>query len=560
MTYSLVGQAAGSGSALVNAGHYEFLRTIQHFACGQLTEDSYSGVGNGKIKRLAVMAKTAPKETWTITKLAGGEWSVVGSTSGAKGNATEGVLYWDDPDTPLLQFIIQPGGTAYGTGDAYVLSATNGIRTLYDDAYTGTGNGEILNMVLLDEVTEDWTLTCTGTAPDGGTFSVTGSVSGAQGPATVGTPYGNGIIKFLITDGTIDFAINDTFTLKAKAQELPVSDRWLVKRWDDTIDDYELYLEGPGIPGIGAVYCQFVTVQSEAGNYYNLAFSTAQGFVSSNDWGSQPNIGAKSCLMWDFNIPYNLRISPRQIAFEVDADGREDFGYVGFYSAYFDPTQNPYPAAQLGSLNGRSTTRYDNETRNNGSKPTGSGATGTGTLVKIDGEHVTPDMYPVENTNFSDPAHPVQPTQTNTQSYSGTGNGQLVRYNARWNAPLETWTITKLAGGDWSVVGSISGAQGNATEGVPYDNGILEFEIEAGGTAFVAGDEFTHVIGQEYSMERMAMVMPGQGLVGELEGVFWLTGFSNAKDNTIVKNGVTHAVIRDVARTGFNDFIALALD
>lgn len=561
MTYSLVGQAAGSSSALANSGHYEFLRTIQHFASGQLNEDSYSGTGNGAIKRLAVMATNAPKETWTVTCTTaatdGGTFSVVGSTSGAKANATVGTFY----DNGIISFLIQDGSVDFAVNDAFTLTTTNGIRTLYDDAYSGTGNGEVLDMALLDEVTETWTLTCTAAATNGGTFSVTGSTSGAQAAATVGTPYDNGIIQFLIQDGTTDFAVNDEFTLEAIAQELPLADRWVVERWDDTSDNYELYLKGPGISGVGNVYCQFKTIQSVGSDYYNLAFTTAQGFVSSSAFADQPNVDIKSSLMWNFNIPYWLRISPRQIAFGTNIESRYGFEYVGLYNAYFDPNQYPYPACQLGSRDGESTTRYSNETRNNGSKPTGTGTAATGTVVLIDGSFASPEVYPIEDADFSNATDPIVPTQSNTiQSYTGTGNGSMVRYVGHANAPSETWTITATSATNFTVTGSISGAQAAATVGTPYNNGIIYFEIVAGGTAFVSGDEFIYVIGKEYTLEKMTLSVAAQGLMGILEGVHWISGFGNGVENTVNDGTNSHIVLRDIARTGFNDYITLVLD
>lgn len=561
MTYSLVGQAAGSGSALANSGHYEFLRTIQHCACGQLNRDSYTGTGNGKIKRLAVMATNVPEETWTVTCTAAaanaGTFSVTGSTSGAQAAATVGVFY----SNAFVSFLIQDGTTDFAVSDSFVLTSTNGIRTLYDDSYTGTGNGEMLDMKLLDEVTETWTLVCTAAATNSGTFSVTGSVSGAQAAATVAVPYNNNIIQFLIADGTTDFAVNDTFTLEAKAQQLPLADRWVVQKWDDTTDNYELYLKGPGIVGVGNVYCNFKTVQSVGGDYYNLAFTTAQGYVSSNPFTSQPNVNIKSSLLWNFNIPYWLRISPRQISFGVDIESRYDFGYVGLYNAYFDPTQYPYPACQLGSRDGESVTRYSDETRNNGSKPTGTGTAATGTVVLIDGSIASPEVYPVEDADFSDATDPIAPTQSNTlQSYVGTGNGTFVRYVGHANAPTETWTITATSATNFTVTGSISGAQAAATVGTPYNNGIIYFEIVAGGVAFVSGDVFTYVIGKEYTLEKMTLSVAAQGLMGILEGVHWISGFGNGVENTVSDGTNSHIVLRDIARTGFNDYITLVLD
>lgn len=62
--------------------------------------------------------------------------------------------------------------------------------------------------------TETITITCVHPGTTGvGLFSVTGSVSGAQGIATVGTQFTSNYISFLITDGTPDATAGDTYTI-----------------------------------------------------------------------------------------------------------------------------------------------------------------------------------------------------------------------------------------------------------------------------------------------------------------------------------------------------------
>lgn len=50
------------------------------------------------------------------------------------------------------------------------------------------------------------------------------------------------------------------------------------------------------------------------------------------------------------------------------------------------------------------------------------------------------------------------------------------------------------------------------------------------------------------------------GIYGELDGVFHISGFDNAVENTFVQNGVDHVVIQDVWRTSHIDYYALRLD
>lgn len=50
------------------------------------------------------------------------------------------------------------------------------------------------------------------------------------------------------------------------------------------------------------------------------------------------------------------------------------------------------------------------------------------------------------------------------------------------------------------------------------------------------------------------------GQYGELDGIFYIPGFGNAVENTMVISGVTYVVIQDVSRTGFNDYYLMRMD
>ena len=91
---------------------------------------------------------------------------------------------------------------------------------------TRTGTGTITGVEASPtSVTETWTLTCTAAATDGGTFSVVGSVSGAKAAATVGTPYNNTLLSFTINDGGTDFVVGDTFTIPVTQGQLSAESR-----------------------------------------------------------------------------------------------------------------------------------------------------------------------------------------------------------------------------------------------------------------------------------------------------------------------------------------------
>lgn len=207
-------------------GHGDLMRKLRRFLRGQgtLGTPAYTGTGNGALRYLAA-SPAAVTETWTITCTAaavdGGTFSVVGSISGAKASATVGTAY----DNGLIAFRIDDGATDFIVGDFWTVGATQGAlaadRVI---SFAGTGDGTLSPAAVYPGYQfEAWTLTCTATAANGGTFSVVGSVSGPQPDATVGTHYDNGKIKFTLNDGATDFALNDQFTLTS-----PI---WDVLRW-----------------------------------------------------------------------------------------------------------------------------------------------------------------------------------------------------------------------------------------------------------------------------------------------------------------------------------------
>lgn len=49
-------------------------------------------------------------------------------------------------------------------------------------------------------------------------------------------------------------------------------------------------------------------------------------------------------------------------------------------------------------------------------------------------------------------------------------------------------------------------------------------------------------------------------LWGALDGIFYISGFNNAVENTLVIDGKTYVVIQDVGRNGFTDYYAMRMD
>lgn len=63
-----------------------------------------------------------------------------------------------------------------------------------------------------------------------------------------------------------------------------------------------------------------------------------------------------------------------------------------------------------------------------------------------------------------------------------------------------------------------------------------------------------------YPLPPIQLYNTTNGVFGELEGIHYISGFSNAVENTLVVGGKTYVVIQDVYRTGFIDYYAMRLD
>lgn len=74
---------------------------------------------------------------------------------------------------------------------------------------------------------------------------------------------------------------------------------------------------------------------------------------------------------------------------------------------------------------------------------------------------------------------------------TNTGNGTIGSISKGADVQPGTYTLVATSATNFVVAGPDGGALPNATVGTPYVGANLNFTLTAGGTAFVAGDEFT---------------------------------------------------------------------
>lgn len=78
-----------------------------------------------------------------------------------------------------------------------------------------------------------------------------------------------------------------------------------------------------------------------------------------------------------------------------------------------------------------------------------------------------------------------------TVAYAGTGDGTITEVEAGPDAVAEDFTVTFSNATTAAVVGSVTGAMGNATVGTKFTSAQLSFLLTAGATAFVNTDAFS---------------------------------------------------------------------
>jgi len=111
-----------------------------------------------------------------------------------------------------------------------------GYGTFPAPGFAGVGDGPISDVASPPpSLSETWTITCNlGGGTGVATFTVVGSVSGAQADATVGEFYETvgKLFEFLIKDGPIDFVIADVFTVViTEGAMITVAQEWGQNRW-----------------------------------------------------------------------------------------------------------------------------------------------------------------------------------------------------------------------------------------------------------------------------------------------------------------------------------------
>ena len=195
----------------------------------------------GTISGVSVSA-TSPfaEETFTLTAVSGGVASPTFTVVGDKGGAFTGTITADGSSQTLntasgttysitMTVSASLAGNYYDAGDTFIFTYTkndaifsvlSSVAGLYPDAEVGKVYSQDAITFIIRQGTTPFAVDDTFTFTITSTWNVSGTVSGPQtNTATVGTLYTSdgSEVSFTIWEGTIDYAIGDTFRFSTTA-------------------------------------------------------------------------------------------------------------------------------------------------------------------------------------------------------------------------------------------------------------------------------------------------------------------------------------------------------
>lgn len=134
---------------------------------------------------------------------------------------------------------------------------------------------------------------------------------------------------------------------------------WQVLRYNDSVANRELILNGSGYAGEEEIFVGFRTYQDANADYYNLAAAAFTGYVPGNTFDTQPGAYLSGVPAHNQRIDYWLTLNPQRIALAMKVGTPVyESAYVGKFLPYGRPSQYPYPVVCSGMLNGTPATRY----------------------------------------------------------------------------------------------------------------------------------------------------------------------------------------------------------
>jgi hypothetical protein len=208
-----------------------------------------------------------------------------------------------------------------------------------EPTYSGVGTGTIDNLIgTASSMLETITVTFSSSTA----FSVTGSVSGALGSGTVGTPFTSGVVNFTIVAGGTAWANGDTIVFV-------MTPPWVSQR---ATAGSEYIWKAPGNDAASSIYAGILRFSDAGADYDNWRLGGFTGFDSGQAFASQPGALTRPVvpLLRVGSVPYWFVANGRRVVMIAKISTVYEAMYLGFFNQYANPNQHPYPLVVGGSM------------------------------------------------------------------------------------------------------------------------------------------------------------------------------------------------------------------
>jgi hypothetical protein len=243
-------------------------------------------------------------------------------------------------------------GTATGYDDLLnqLDSFLTGQGMCLTPSFSGVGNGTISGPIAGQSaiggsaaVAETISIAFTSSTA----FTVTGSVTGAIGTGTVGTPFTSTKINFTITAGGTAFSSGDQFTVATTPP-------WTSLQRNA---GSQMIWQAPGNGGLDQIIVGASAFTNVAADYYNWRLGGFTGFNSGSPFNQQPGYlsnsqaqSSPSLNLWNNSTPYWFIANGRRVIVVAKVSTVYVAAYLGLLNSYISPGSFPLPLVVAGSV------------------------------------------------------------------------------------------------------------------------------------------------------------------------------------------------------------------
>lgn len=502
---------------------------------------TYLGTGNGSLTAYKG-GSASVAETFTITATNATTFTVVGSVSGSLANATVGAAYTGTK----VQFTIAAGGAAFVAGDKFALSTApkwtaqrraRGAAVSSVAGPTGQYAPENANDgKRAYDTSRDWELSNPAyplslefqffEAETIAEYAIMAGSSGSYAPTAWTfdywngsawvtldtrssiTGWGNGIFKLYTVASPVSAArYRLNFTAGNGTLFLLVNAIELRRAPGDFPANFSQYVwQAPGNNGSSQIYVGAHAFRRADTDYFNWELAAFDGYSPSATFYGQPGAHVRLYLpLWNSTIPYWFVADGRRAIVVAKVSGNYEVAYLGFHDPYFTPAQLPYPICLGGSM------------ALGANQPTWNDATlrwSTSTYRHRAFTHADP------NSSFSGV---TMDCQMRVRRPDGVWEGYA---SAFADNPAQAF------GSTWPVIW-------------PYAGDLNQLDANLDGS---------------YALWPVMLLSPAPNPMGQLSGVFAITGQGTTAESLIRVGAVDHLVVPNISRTDRNDFLAVRLD